>query len=350
MLGGFFDTKLMTREAQLMTGEKTVYCGHALLDTGANQGSYIGEAMVVELPDLLREPCVHSVKLGDGATLVYIKEFVTIDVALYDDDCHLCDSIATEFYIMPHLGKQIIIGPPDLLGNYYDYFTTILERSRLRKPAVRLERLQQLYGLCRELLCTTPESERNHSDPSGSTRFGPKSPVSERSQSDLSDSTQKQLKIKKSFIGVDTVTFFGYEVSHGKWKLSEARKDSIDALPFPQSRKEMQSFLGAALFFHNHIADYSQWAAKLYEMTHDSFSWDPTTWSFDYRGHFDHFKTSIRQACTLHFPRYDLPWVIRCDASEHAVGAVLFQILTLEDGTVDHQPIAFSSKRFSEPA
>ena len=158
------------------------------------------------------------------------------------------------------------------------------------------------------------------------------------------------LKIKKSFIGVDTVTFFGYEVSHGKWKLSEARKDSIDALPFPQSRKEMQSFLGAALFFHNHIADYSQWAAKLYEMTHDSFSWDPTTWTFDYRGHFDHFKTSIRQACTLHFPRYDLPWVIRCDASEHAVGAVLFQILTLEDGTVDHQPIAFSSKRFSEPA
>ena len=32
------------------------------------------------------------------------------------------------------------------------------------------------------------------------------------------------LKIKKRFIGVDTVTFFGYEVSHGKWKLSEARK------------------------------------------------------------------------------------------------------------------------------
>ena len=104
------------------------------------------------------------------------------------------------------------------------------------------------------------------------------------------------LKIKKSFIGVDTVTFFGYEVSHGKWKLSESRKDSIEALPFPQSRKEMQSFLGAALFFHNHIADYSQWAAKLYEMTHDTFSWDPATWTFDYRAHFDHFKTSIRQA------------------------------------------------------
>ena len=72
------------------------------------------------------------------------------------------------------------------------------------------------------------------------------------------------LKIKKSFIGHSKVTFFGYEVSEGQWKLSESRKESIEALPFPKSKKEMQSFLGAALFFHNHIPDYSQWSAKLY--------------------------------------------------------------------------------------
>ena len=71
----------------------------------------------------------------------------------YDDDGHLCDPIATEFYIMPSLGKEIINGLPDLLGNYFEYFTTILERARLRKPAVRLESLQQL-SLCREILCT----------------------------------------------------------------------------------------------------------------------------------------------------------------------------------------------------
>ena len=61
------------------------------------------------------------------------------------------------------------------------------------------------------------------------------------------------LKMKKSWIGVDTVTFFGFEVTHGKWKLSDARKKSIEAFPFPIGAKEMQSFLGAALFFHSHI-------------------------------------------------------------------------------------------------
>ena len=34
----------------------------------------------------------------------------------------------------------------------------------------------------------------------------------------------------------------------------------------------------------------------------------------------------------------------------YAAGAILFQVLTQEDGTVVHQPTAFSSKRFSEPA
>ena len=112
----------------------------------------------------------------------------------------------------------------------------------------------------------------------------------------------------------------------------------------------MQSFLGAALFFHNHIPDYSEWSAKLYEMTHDGFSWDPGTWKYDYREHFSQFKKCIKQACRLYFPRYDLPWIVRCDASEHAVGAILFQVTTNADGSIEHQPIAFSSKRFSGPA
>ncbi len=96
--------------------------------------------------------------------------------------------------------------------------------------------------------------------------------------------------MKKSWIGVDTVTFFGYVVTHGKWSMSQTRKDAISEMKMPRSCKEMQSFLGAALFFHHHIPNYSTWAAKLYEMTHDKFKWDPTTWTFDCVSHFDLFK------------------------------------------------------------
>jgi len=60
------------------------------------------------------------------------------------------------------------------------------------------------------------------------------------------------------------------------------------------------------------------------------------------------FKTAILNATKLHFPNYDLPWVLRCDASQFAVGAVIYQEFILPSGEIEHQPIAFSSKRFSE--
>lgn len=158
------------------------------------------------------------------------------------------------------------------------------------------------------------------------------------------------LKLKKSWIGVDKVTFFGYELTHGQWKLSNARKEAISAMSMPKSAKEMQSFLGAALFFHNHVPDYTEWSARLYEMTHADFVWDPARWQYDYVAHFERFKEALQHAAELYFPDYSLQWIVRCDASLYGVGAVLFQEAADERGALVHQPIAFSSKRFSKPA
>ena len=676
MLSGFLDKKVMYKEGQIGIGGETVYVDKALLDTGASSGSYVGQSLVDRIPNAVLEPCYHKVKLGDGTTEVIITQSVVLDVSLYEEDLSIGESFATEFFVLPTLGEEIIIGLPDILGNFYDYFTGVLERAREAMRNVRIKRLHQLYGLVRDQLCT-PAPRRGllkayateaknikswyskhkqrvicgvhreiiqsdtggksfailHSDQHGTAFadsriehlaeiiqdlrdfpmdeildawslspelcpeeeetpdplamgsmlhymemtneearaeylglldtqispemraaiprimdimtspaaletfspsawnglkvppidfetapgmpasmrvrsrpirqelyvhakkefdrlvqyfYDPKSssaiasplviapkatspyirfcgdyreinqyitipkypipivqheltkasqykvyvdldmtnsfhqiPLSEKSSNllsvqtpwglvrpkflpegvgpasgilqsivkevfdfedfpdwtivifdnflilanDFEDAATKLerviarcaqfgvvLKIKKSFIGYDKVTFFGYEVSEGQWKLSDSRKAAIEALPFPKSKKEMQSFLGAALFFHNHIPDYSEWSAKLYEMTHDGFSWDPKTWKFDYGSYFERFKQCIQKSATLYFPRYDLPWIIRCDASEHAVGAILFQVLTNPNGSIEHQPIALSSKRFSGPA
>jgi hypothetical protein len=117
------------------------------------------------------------------------------------------------------------------------------------------------------------------------------------------------LKMKKSWIGVETVTFFGYEVTHGSWKLSKTRKDAIDSIPFPANAKEMQSFLGAALFFHNHIPDYSEWTAKLYEMTHQDFVWDRALGPSTTLGS----STSSRRHCAMRALCISL--TIRCPGS-----------------------------------
>ena len=158
------------------------------------------------------------------------------------------------------------------------------------------------------------------------------------------------LKIKKSWIGCNIVTFFGYEVHPGTWSLSTSRKQSITNMLFPTTQKQMQSFLGAANFFHTHIPNYAKWASELYECTTTSFNWDTTTWDKDYKNLFKIFKDAIANSATLHFPDYSLPWVVRSDSSDHAVGAVLFQEFTDDAGVLIHQPISFASHKYSGAA
>ena len=98
--------------------------------------------------------------------------------------------------------------------------------------------------------------------------------------------------MKKSWIGTTIVTFFGCEVQPGSWGLSQSRRDAITAMIFPTSTKLMQSFLVVANFFHTHIPNYAIWASSLYECTTAAFSWDPTTWTKDYKALFEVFKTA----------------------------------------------------------
>ena len=92
---------------------------------------------------------------------------------------------------------------------------------------------------------------------------------------------------------------------------------------------------------------YPQLCVEKYECIATTFKWDPSTWKTDYKNLFELFKVAITKSVTLHFPDYSLPWVIRSDSSDHAVGAVLFQEYTDTNGTLIHQPIAFASHKYS---
>jgi hypothetical protein len=95
MLGNSFNDKVMFRQGHLVCGERRIWVGKALLDTGAQRGNYIGRALLDRMlersMDISCEPCSHWVRLGDGKTQVHITEYVTADVALFDDDDELVE-------------------------------------------------------------------------------------------------------------------------------------------------------------------------------------------------------------------------------------------------------------------
>ena len=155
------------------------------------------------------------------------------------------------------------------------------------------------------------------------------------------------LKFAKSWLGMREVSFFGYICRYGSYALSTKRVQAVQDIPFPRTIKQMQSFLGMALFFQRFVANYSTLAAPLTDMTHKDFAWhDPSLWTADYFAHFLEFKTALSNACRLFYPDYSLVWVLRTDASEVGGGAVLFQIAKNND----NQPLQFLSKKFSPQA
>ena len=158
------------------------------------------------------------------------------------------------------------------------------------------------------------------------------------------------LKFSKTWLGFKEVKFFGYLCKNNSYGLTEERKQSINQIPFPSKTKEMQSFLGSALFFKSFIPNYSDKAALLNDMVKKDFSWDRSQWKNDYETAFKNMKTSILESFEIFYPNYELTWILRTDASELGVGAALFQVPEDYEGTFLLQPISFASKKFSEQA
>jgi hypothetical protein len=70
-----------------------------------------------------------------------------------------------------------------------------------------------------------------------------------------------------------------------------------------------------------------------------------------YRGAFELYKSRLQDTTALYFPDYTLSWILRTDASEVGMGAVLLQQACAADGTSTQlQPIAFVNHKFSEQA
>ena len=157
-------------------------------------------------------------------------------------------------------------------------------------------------------------------------------------------------KMKKTWLGVKEVTFFGYICREHTFRLSEERLKGISDMQMPMNKKAVKRFLGCAGFFIPFVPNYSSLVAPLHDMTKESFDWNKTSWKLDYEAVFENFKLQLRTATALFYPDYDLDWILRADASELGVGCVLMQVYVTPDGTRMHQPLLFASQKFSDQA
>jgi hypothetical protein len=159
------------------------------------------------------------------------------------------------------------------------------------------------------------------------------------------------LKMKKSWIGIREANFFGYVITAGTIRMSEDRKAEVAAIPFDPRVKSMQRIMGVFLFFRDFIPHYATLAAPLYDLIGSKFKWDECHDKNKYVAAFEKIKEALARSLTLNLPDYSLDWILRCDASDVACGAVLVQVLPPDtQGVVREAPIAFYSKKWSKSA
>ena len=116
---------------------------------------------------------------------------------------------------------------------------------------------------------------------------------------------------------------FGHIVSKNGIEVDKAKVELISNLPTPKCVRDIRSFLGHAGFYRRFIKDFSAIARPLCTLLAKDV---PFTWSQACDIAFTKLKNMLVSPPIMRSPNWDLPFEIKCDTSDYAIGAVLGQM------------------------
>ena len=128
----------------------------------------------------------------------------------------------------------------------------------------------------------------------------------------------------KCQIGFEELEFLGHVVSQGCIKPMEKTVQRLLEAPRPQTKKDVQSFLGLCGFYQKFIPHYNCIAGPLSDLTKKNAP-DKVAWTSTCEDAFQTLKRHMTSQPVLHLPDLNRPFVLRSDASEAGLGAVLLQ-------------------------
>jgi hypothetical protein len=151
---------------------------------------------------------------------------------------------------------------------------------------------------------------------------------------------QLYCSLKKCSFHVPEVEYLGLIVSGSKLSMDHEKIRTIKEWPIPKNVTDVQTFLGFANFYRRFIDGYTKIARPLYDLTQKNQPW---IWGEKERNAFQLMIQEFQEAPTLLQPNPDEGFIMECDASDRATGAMLSQ--EGDDGKL--HPVAFMSKSLS---
>lgn len=146
------------------------------------------------------------------------------------------------------------------------------------------------------------------------------------------------LKPEKCKFSQSEIEYLGLVISKNRVKMDPKKVAAVADSPAPKNVSEVLSFVGFANFYRRFIDNFSKVARPLHELTKKDRKFE---WTESQQKAFDTLKHLFTTAPILKIADPYKAFVLECDCSDFALGAVLSQISDV-DGEL--HPVAFLSR------
>lgn len=137
------------------------------------------------------------------------------------------------------------------------------------------------------------------------------------------DEAGLKLNLEKCQFFQSTVKFLGYKVTREGTCVDSERLIEIKNYKRPHNLRSLRGFLGILQYYKRFVNNMSQKAVALYELLKKGRRWK---WSTTEENAFIELKNSFYESLLLRHPNFNLPFILRTDASDHAISAELLQV------------------------
>ena len=135
-----------------------------------------------------------------------------------------------------------------------------------------------------------------------------------------------KLKPEKCAFASSEVKYLGFVVSIDGVRPDPDKVKAVSEMEFPKTPKGMIRFLGAVNFYRDFIKNFSHISSVLYKMSQSNQKFRAKRNSHEAIESFNKLKSALLSDPVLSYPDFSLPFIIQCDASSIAIGAVLGQM------------------------
>ncbi|CAB4013811.1 Hypothetical predicted protein [Paramuricea clavata] len=144
------------------------------------------------------------------------------------------------------------------------------------------------------------------------------------------------LNVDKCKFNVNEVSYCGHNFTKDGVTHDESKIKAIQDMPTPSSKKEIERLLGIVNYLAKCVPNLATITAPIRELLKKDIEF---YWSHEQTKAFDEVKEILTQQPVLKFFYPTKPVIVRCDASQNGLGAILIQ---------EEQPIVYASRSMTE--